>query len=123
MKKIVKRILLIYNIFSLPFIPLVMYAYSAEGSFFSSIGRVLTGFITLLFLGPVLPLQMYMIPQIFAAILIGLYLYALLRSRRTCPIGRELPVFLGLSLWTILSALCMFLGCAALGDGAGEPLP
>lgn len=123
MKKITKRIMLIYNLFALPFIPLVMYAYFPEGSFFSSMGRIFTGFITLLFVGPVFPLQMYLIPQIFALILIGLYLYALLRSRQTCPIGRELPAFLGLSLWTILSAVCIYFGCIGVIDGVGQPLP
>ena len=123
MKKIVKRIMLIYNLFALPFIPLVMYAHSSKGSFLFSATREFSESVGIFFVYLFYPLQMYLIPQIFAVLLISLYLYDLVRNRRICPIPRELPIFLILSIWTIFSALCILFGCIPPSDGVGVPLP
>ena len=80
-----------------------------------------SGWLTLLCVAILLPLQYLLIPQILAAVLICLYLYRILRDRALYPIRREIPVFLTLSFWTILSAVCILLGCMALGEGSGAP--
>lgn len=121
MKCTVKKIILAYNILSLPFLPLVVYAFSPDGSFLSSVSSFFSGWLTLLCVAILLPLQYLLIPQILATVLICLYLYRILRDRAIYPIRRELPVFLTLSFWTILSAVCILLGCMALGEGSGAP--
>ena len=123
MKKLIKRIMLFYNIFALPFLPLVMYIHSPKGSFLFSVTRKFYESVGIIFVALFLLFQMYLIPQIFAALLIGLYLYDLLHNRMICPIRRELPVFLILSIWTIFSALCILFGCIPPSDGIGIPLP
>ena len=121
MKCAVKKIILAYNILALPFLPLVVYAFSPEGSFLSSVSSFFNGWLTLLCVAILLPFQYLLIPQILAAVLICLYLYRILRDRAIYPIRRELPTFLTLSFWTILSAICILLGYMAFGEGSGAP--
>lgn len=123
MRKIVKSCMTVYNFLALPFVPLTIYAFAPEGTMLSKFSGFFTGWFTLVAAGLTLPIQNFLIPQIIAVVLIGLYLYDILRNRHFYPIAREMPVFCGLSFWTALSAACILLGCLALGDGGGEPLP
>ena len=115
--------MLIYNLIALLFLPVSMYAHSPSGSIVFSATRKYSESVGIIFVYLFYPLQMCFIPQIFAALLIGLYLYDLVRGKRICPIRKELPVFLILSIWTIISAVFILLGCITPSDGIGVPLP
>ena len=123
MREIVKKCMIVYNLLALPFVSLTAFLIDPEVIFFSKLGGFIINWFTYAYVALTIPLQNYLIPQIVAAILIGLYAYDIIRQREFFPFRWERRSFFVLSTWTIFSAVCILLGCMALGDGRGKPLP
>lgn len=123
MRETIKKCMLVYNVIALPFVFLTVLTFLPDTGFPARLSDwILNGF-TVFYAALVLLLQNFLIPQIIAAILIGLYTYDVIRNRGFFPFHWERKSFLGLTAWTFFSALFIFLGCMAMADGRGEPLP
>lgn len=122
MKKVIKRAMLVYNLLALTFLPLFLMAYLPEMSILSNIAWHLNNWLFMVLVLLIVPLQRFMIPQIIALVLIGLYVNELRLDSWLRPIRKALPAFLGLSLWTAFSAVYMLLTYLAMSESAGLPL-
>ena len=122
MKKVIKRAMLVYNLLALTFLPLFLLAYLPEMSILSNIAWHLNNWLFMVLVLLIVPLQRFMIPQIIALVLIGLYVNELRLDSWLRPIRKALPAFLGLSLWTAFSAVYMLLTYLAMSESAGLPL-
>lgn len=122
MKKFLKWAMLVYNILALSFLPFFLMAFFPETSLISSIAYHFANWLTLFFAALIVPFQQYLIPQIIALILIGLYVNELRLDRMVCSIKDQLPAFWGLSLWTAFSAVYMLLTYLAMMESGSVPL-
>lgn len=122
MKKFLKWAMLVYNLLSLSFLPLFLMAYLPEMSILSNIAWHLNNWLFMALVLLIVPLQHFMIPQILALVLIGLYANELRLDSYSHSIKAELPAFLGRSLWTAFSAIYMLLTYLALAESSGSPL-
>ena len=122
MKKFIKWTMLVYNLLSLSFLPLFLMAYLPEMSILSNIAWHLNNWLFMALVLLIVPLQHFMIPQILALVLIGLYANELRLDSYSHSIKAELPAFLGRSLWTAFSAIYMLLTYLALAESSGSPL-
>jgi len=123
MKKFLKWAMLVYNILALSFLPLFLMAFLPETSLISNIAWHLNNWLSMVLVALIIPFQHFMIPQIIALVLIGLYVNELRLDSWVRPIRKDLPAFLGLSLWTAFSAVYVLLTYLALSESAGAPLP
>ncbi len=122
MKKFIKWTMLVYNLLALSFLPLFLMAYLPEMSILSNIAWHLNNWLFMVLVLLIVPLQHFMIPQIIALVLIGLYVNEFRLDSYSHSIKAELPAAVGRCIWTAFSAVYMLLTYLAMSESAGVPL-